>query len=103
MTPEDIPTEQELATWLAQHQHPADWAKHFHGLPWKYIKPVATIAKSTGNHPLVALTGAAAFSSDPAFKAAANAHMVARGAEPAAPGPNRAQRRAAAKQQQGRG
>ena len=96
MTTPEVPTRDELATWLTFRGHPADWADALVGLPMRYIEPVVTIAKNTRNHPSLALATAAAYSSDAAFKQAAGEHLRNHPAPPGA-GPNRAQRRANAR------
>lgn len=85
MTDQAIASREDIAAYLARDTHldatTADgWAAFLAGLPWRYVRPIVTIAVNTGNHPALALSTAAAFSEDAAFKAAAKSHLGRSGA-----------------------
>lgn len=75
MSDDAKPTRDEIATWLADQKIPeprrADWARALDGLPWRYIRPIVTIAVQMGQHPMVVMGAAAEFSTDRLFVAAA--------------------------------
>lgn len=79
MNDNDKPTRDEIAEWLT-HQIPqpriADWARSLDGLPWRYIKPIVSIAVRMGQHPVVVMGAAAQFSKDRVFVAAARRQVA---------------------------
>ncbi|MEU8264465.1 hypothetical protein AB0C02_28065 [Micromonospora sp. NPDC048999] len=87
------PSQTDIATWLRDTGRPDTWAASLTGLPWAYIRPVCEIAANTSVHPIAALSVAATYSQDLAFRAAAAAHLAKHGASETS-GPNRAERRA---------
>jgi len=52
------------------------WAGYLHGLPWRYLRPLVSLAVNAHHeHPAIALASAAAYGDDPVFKAAAKTHL----------------------------
>ncbi|MFW5898895.1 MAG: hypothetical protein ACOCUN_00345 [Jiangellaceae bacterium] len=66
-----VPNEGEIRAWLLDRAVPEEehvsWARALHGMPWRYIRPLVTIATTTKVHPVAAMAIAARYSVDPVF------------------------------------
>jgi hypothetical protein len=70
-----VPTQPEVVQYLLSRHAPIRWAEFLNGLPWRYLRPVVTVAVSSRTHPSLALSTAIAYSADAEFKATGTAHL----------------------------
>lgn len=76
-----MPSRRQIRDWLATEHHLGEqmagvWAGELAGLPWRYIRPVVTIAVNSHTSPALALKVAADHSDLPAFVTAAKAQLA---------------------------
>jgi hypothetical protein len=73
-----VPTQPEVVQYLLSRHAHGTWAEFLDGLPWRYLRPVVTVAINSKTHPSLALITAIAHSADAEFKATGTAHLKRR-------------------------
>jgi hypothetical protein len=71
-----VPTEPEVRQYLLSRHAPARWAGFLDGLPWRYMRPLVTIAVNAKVHPALALGTAIVHSADQEFRRVGTAHLA---------------------------
>jgi hypothetical protein len=71
-----VPTQPEVRQYLLSRHAPARWADFLDGLPWRYMRPLVTIAINSHTHPALALGAAIAHSGDQEFRQVGTAHLA---------------------------
>jgi hypothetical protein len=71
-----VPTQPEVRQYLLSRHAPARWAEFLDGLPWRYMRPLVTIAVNSHTHPALALGTAIAHSADQEFRRVGTAHLA---------------------------
>lgn len=69
------PTRPEVVQYLLSRHAPARWVDFLDGLPWRYLRPVVTIAVNSHTHPALALGAAIRYSADEEFKTVGTRHL----------------------------
>jgi hypothetical protein len=77
-----VPTQPEVVQYLLSRHAPIRWAEFLNGLPWRYLRPVVTVAINSKTHPSLALSTAITHSADAEFRAVGTAHLKRRAPTP---------------------